>query len=382
MPGVTKRKFAGEQMRFNKKLNRPLKSIKDILPQEYTEKDIINEFRLYYPLIWKELNEKYIHFKKKDEFLVSKGKKRRYNHPSPYNYIARLPQVKLWLSKGAKKSHLENFNLERNEKLKAELVYKKNKTLNKHKIKVAEKTEVMQFVDPLFIDAFIASYHKRGITTEQKIEVFNELKKYNTEKACDFFYKLNDAERNDQVRKMAFDHLQSLGIYVKLRKKFKGKTKDYAKEKLNFNMTPEDLCDRISQNSIQNKKRYDFFISHSLLDRDYVIKAKNALNIQGYRIYCDWTNDDDFLKRNLVSDYTKIVLKKRMEQSESLILLKSQKSLESEWVAFELEYFESLNKNIYYIDLDNEKDNRLKRYINLKHDIDNEKIENIKEVEI
>jgi len=169
---------------------------------------------------------------------------------------------------------------------------------------------------------------------------------------------------------MAFKHLQSLGKYVKLRKKFKGKKKYYMTEKSDFNMTPIDLWERISNDNIQNKKVFDVFISHSLINKDIVNKVIKSLNNQNLNAYCDWLSDNDFLKRKLVSDYTKMVLKKRLEQSKSLLLLKSNESLNSEWVSFELDYFKSLEKPIYYIGLDDCKNNRLNSYEKLDYNFD------------
>ena len=42
-------------------------------------------------------------------------------------------------------------------------------------------------------------------------------------KKCELYEdKINDAERNDQIRNLVFHHLQTNCHYVKLRKKFKG----------------------------------------------------------------------------------------------------------------------------------------------------------------
>ena len=74
----------------------------------------------------------------------------------------------------------------------------------------------------------------------------------------------------------------------------------------------------------------------------------------------------------MVSEYTKEVLKFRMQQSERLLYLSSENSRKSTWVSFELEYFrdvvqrdvrmilldgkEELEfKNIKFCDLDSER---------------------------
>ena len=139
---------------------------------------------------------------------------------------------------------------------------------------------------------------------------------------------------------MAFKHLQETGHYVKLRKSFKGKKKPYMTEKSDFVGTPEALAERLKNSkSIQNKKHYDFFISHSYQDREKVREIMKILNEAGLNCYLDWTADNDFLKRNMVSEYTREVLKHRMKQSKKLLYFSSEKSRTSEWVEFELNYY-------------------------------------------
>lgn len=367
MSGIAKRKYVGELMRFNKSLKRPLKNIKEVLPKEYTPQIIIDEFKKYYPLIWKEMNERYKNYSEKDKFLKKQGKKLRYKPLNSEKYLLSLPQVKQWLSEGGRIAHRNKFNKEFQSERIQTLTNKMSNSVEKRTKKVSKNTEGVQNIEPLFVDVFISKYHKKGTTQEEKIEIFNELKKYNTDKTIDFFYKLNDAERNNQIRRMAFQHLQSLGRYVKLRKNFKGKKKDYMLSKDIFDMTPQDLWMRIEKDGIQNKKRYDFFVSHSVVNRSQVLDVMEILNEKKCSAYCDWTSDNDFLKRELVSDYTKMVLKKRLDQSEKLILLKSKHSLESEWVRFELEYFNSLGKKIFFVDLDGSVDDRLDVYTKLNY---------------
>ena len=72
-----------------------------------------------------------------------------------------------------------------------------------------------------------------------------------------------------------------------------------------------------------------------------MVKEANAI---GLNCYVDWSADNVFLKRSMVSDYTKEVLKKRMEQSKCLLYLSSDNSRNSEWVLFELDYYENFVK--------------------------------------
>lgn len=382
MPGKTKRKYVGELIRFNKNLQQPLKLIKGILPREYSTENIVTEFKKYYPLIWKEMQERFDSYKAKDEFLMKTGKKARYNPMLPQDYLLNLPQIKLWLSRG----DLENHKILFNEKIQQEriisLTQKRDLHIARFEFKIENNKRKIQEIEPLYIDAFIAAYHQKGINQEDKIEIFNELKKYESKKVIEFLYKLNDAEKNNQVRKLAFEHLQSLGKYVKLRPKFDGKQKSYMTDLSEFDMKPKDLWERLESNKIQNKKRFDYFISHSYANKDEVLNTLKLLNKQGYVVYCDWTSDNEFLKRGLVSEYTKMVLKKRLDQSENIILLKSEKALASDWVAFELEYFAKMGKSIYFIELDKTIDSRLEKYKKLTFDFEKAYLQNPKELRI
>jgi hypothetical protein len=366
MPGKTKRKFTGESMRLNKNLKQPLNSIKEILPFDYNADSFIEGFKKYYPFLWIELEDRYNHYTAKDLFLKKCGKEIRYKPLKARDYLLKLPQLMQWLSSVAKENHQRKFNEEERLKKVIKLENKRKLANDKRNAVITQNTETIQDIEPFFIDVFISAYHQRGISIEGKIEIFNELKKYNNEKTIEFFYKLNDAERNDQIRNMAFSHLQSLGKYVKLRKNFKGKKKNYMTEKKSFNMTPLNLLERIENNTIQNIKRFNFFLSHSIKNRNKVLEVIKQLNENNYSVYCDWTSDNDFLKRELISDYTKTVLKKRLEQSEKLLLLSTEDSMKSEWVEFELQYFHNLDKPIFYILIDDYKDDRLLNYHQLE----------------
>lgn len=146
-----------------------------------------------------------------------------------------------------------------------------------------------------YIDIFIKIYHRS--THLEKILIFNYfLKSFNSNKTITFFYKLNDSEHNNQIRMMAFQHLQNLGKYVKLRKKFKGKKKDISYRQ-HFTKLQSRRTRKISQfkfSRVKEKVRYFYF--PQLFDKDLVKSMKNTLNFQNLSCYYDWTSDQDFLK--------------------------------------------------------------------------------------
>lgn len=350
MPGVAQRKYVGETMRINKTLSQILRRISDVLPYNYSAETLLELFKDLYPREWMELEQRYHQYKKKDAFLVNNGKKIRYKPHPPREHFLNLPKVKHMLSKGAIAKHQANFDKNGYQQKLDNYKAKRQSAIQNRNEKIAKANELIQNVEPLYIDAFIAAYHKRGISINGKLEIFKELQKYKSRKVIEFFYKLNDSERNNQIRDMAFKHLQSTGNYVKLRKHYKGKKKEYMTERSQFYMTPLDLLNRIERNNVQNKKVYDVFISHSYKDYAIIKKIMKAFNKHSLNVYCDWTSDNDFLKRNLVSEYTKVVLKKRLEQSKNVVFVRTDNSLKSVWVRFELDYSKEIGKNIFCID--------------------------------
>lgn len=357
MSGRTKRKYMEELIKFNKSLKVPLSTIQSVLPVNYNRNNILNLFKELYTYEWNIIEERYKLYKSKDEFLKKVGKKVRYQPTQPKDYLFELQKVKQMLSQGQRTLHKKNFNEDSRLKKLSELREKSKLRISKINEKAHVAKENMQDIEPIYLDIFIHAYHKKRITTEEKMEIVKELQKYNSEKVLKFFYKLNDSERNTQIRRIAFMHLQSLGKYVRLRKGFKGKQKSYMTERAKFDMKPIDLLERIRNDSIQNKKKFDYFISHSFEDNELVIQIKNQMNRLNLHVYCDWLNDTDFLKRTYASEYTKIVLKKRIEQSSKVLFLRSkntndqQNNFFSEWVEMEILYAKKLSKDIECIDL-------------------------------
>lgn len=356
MPGIAQRKYVGETMRINKTIGQILRRLSCVLPYNYSAETLLKLFQDLYPREWKELDQRYYQYKEKDAFLLKRGMKTRYKPDPPREHFFNLPKVKHMLSKGAIAKHQANFDMNGYQQNLDNYKAQRQSAIKSRNEKIAKANEIIQNVEPLYIDAFIAAYHKRGMSVDGKLEIFKELKKYKSRKVNEFFYKLNDSERNNQIRDMAFKHLQSTGSYVKLRKHYKGIKKEYMTERSQFYMTPLDLLNRIESNSVQNKKVYDVFISHSYKDSAFIKKIMKAFNKHFLNVYCDWTSDNDFLKRELVSEYTRVVLQKRLEQSRNLVFVKTKNSIESDWVNFELDYFSSLGKSIFCINLLGEED--------------------------
>jgi len=367
MSGMTKRNYMSENIMIYKQMMKELNSIQKILPEIYDGDILFDLYSLYFPHTIRMLTEKYENYKSKDLFLESVGKKVRYNPLNAKDFFFSSQKVKYILSNNQKRKHKQEFN----EELKLFFIQKLDQKLDRNlakELNISIDNEYIQNIEPIYVDIFIEKYHKSSHL--EKILIFNELKKFNNNKTISFFYKLNDSERNNQIRNMAFRHLQSLSKYVKLRKNFKGKKKTYHIDSTLPNYSPEELVKFLNSNSVESKKKYDIFISHSYLDKDLVKSMKNSLNLEKLSCYYDWTSDQDFLKRTLISDYTKEVLKKRIEQSEIVVLLLThnvivEDKIISEWVDMEIEHAKSLGKKILCINVANVKH----KFIDLKFEL-------------
>lgn len=386
MVGIVKRKYESETRRLQKSFTRPLNLISEALPAEYDKYLLLRLFKKLFPLMWDSLNKRYEQYESKDDFLTKVGKKKRYYHDKPDVFFFKLLKVKHMVSNGQRVKHKNIFDEKSAQLAYQSLLNKANNKVNSHENKMISINNDLQTVDPLYIDAFISAYHKKGITIQGKVEIFSELKKYNTPKVIEFFQKLNDSERNNQIRMMAFEHLQKLGASVRLRKNFKGKVKSYNTETDRFIVSPEDLYQRLESNTIQNRKTFHVFISHSYRDSDLVRQVKSCLNNHGLSVYCDWTSDNDFLKRNLVSDYTKMVLKKRIEQSKSIVFLQTKNSVDADssfsspWISLEIEHALSIGKPIYSLNFTSDSDifKQVKYNINNGIEIDDVEVKKIR----
>jgi hypothetical protein len=295
-------------------------------------------------------------------------KKKRYKLTEPNLYLKELQKVKYLLSDSEKKLHKINFDENHRLKKLEELQIKAKKRMLKIDSKVKKSTYLLQEVEPLYLDIFIEAYHQKSATLDDKMEIVKELQKYECDKSTNFFQKLNDSERNKQIQTIAYEHLKSLNKYVKLRKSFKGKKKNYMSDKTLFDMKPLDLLKRIEKDTVQNKKSYDYFISHNYKDNKKVKEIINYLNTQELHPYVDWFADTDFLKRTYASRYTEIVLKKRIEQSKKVLFIRTKNTNNkenkyySDWVEMEIKYAKELGKEIECVDLTKDKINEFKLF--------------------
>ena len=104
MVGKAKRKYNGENIRIAKSLRQPVLSLWEALPAEYDGKVLLEWFKRYYPREWGMIAERYDLHRKKDEFLKSVGKKRRYHPQKPEDTFFHYKSLRISYLQRKKKS--------------------------------------------------------------------------------------------------------------------------------------------------------------------------------------------------------------------------------------------------------------------------------------
>lgn len=364
MAGFTKHMYENDLMQININLSKYLDKIISLLPYNYDFEEVKALLEKYYPYEWFIINEKFKYYCIKEDCLIKKEKKSRFKMDDPnilikkssvYQHIMGseyISQHHAQYSEEVRKRNEECFAVERSSKIIR--IYNK---IDKAKLKT-------QQIEPEFLDVLMGLYDKNTTTQKDKVYILLELQKYYCSKNLLFFSKKVDTEYNPQLRRMAFEHLQSVGFQPVLRrqkymripsrnKKRREYLKNvYSKEKYSIKAIPEELEYRIENSKEQLIKSYDFFISHSSIDYIAVQSLIKYLNTNNKNIYCDWINDDDYLKRKLIGIATLSVIEKRLQQSKAIIFIISDNSLNSKWCKYELNYFYELGKSIYTIQID------------------------------
>lgn len=279
----------------------------------------------------------------------------------PDRLIKTLPLFKKMLTKEYKEKYSKTFDEEKLRYKREEMLKNRQSKIKRVDEKIEKALSKTQRVTPIYLDKLIGLYERKRTTQKDKVYILLELKKYYSEKIINFFLKVNDTEINYQLRWEAFYHLQSFNfnprarrqkymqVHTKNKKRKKYLKEVYAKEKFNIPLNPDELEYRIKNGREQQLKEFDFFISHSSKDGKAVQKLITYQNENGKNIFCDWINDSDYLKRNLLCKATLNVIELRLQQSKNLIFVESENSKNSVWCKYELNYYSELDRPIYYI---------------------------------
>ncbi len=90
---------------------------------------------------------------------------------------------------------------------------------------------------------------------------------------------------------------------------------------------------------------YDIFIAHSYSDADEILRLKQIIEAMDFTTYVDWIQDAQ-LDRSKVNKETADLLRNRMKQCKTLFFVTSVHSPDSQWMPWELGYFDGLNQKV------------------------------------
>jgi len=364
MPGVTKHIFDHEIRDIMTMWNNQIKSIQLLLPKYYTDADLVSTLKHYYPHEWNSVEFRYSYYQAKDKYLKSRFGRPRFCMRKPEELLLNVPNCRKIMLPEYKKAYAENYSEEKCTLAEEKLWIKREPKIEKIDQKIEKALIKTQQVTPSFIDKLLGLYERKNTSQKDRVYILLELKKYYSYKIIQFFFKLNDTELNKQLREEAFHHLQSFNyqprsrrqkymqVHTKNAKRKKFLKNDYPSQTYTIPKNPNELEYRIENSKEQKLKEFDYFISHSSKDSISVQELIRAENQQGKNIFCDWINDVDYLKRNLLCSATLKVIEKRLEQSKALIFVSSENSLKSIWCKYELNYFRELNKPMYTISVE------------------------------
>lgn len=364
MPGVTKHIFEHDIRDIKDMWNKEIKTIEKVLPKYYTENDVITYLKKFYPYEWESVEIKRRYYRKKDAYLLKKFGRARYKMKAPEDILIGVHEYKKIISHEYRMKYSETYDEENSLKECEKLWNKRKPKIDRVDKKIDLAKQKTQQMTPAYLEQLIGLYERKNTSQKDKMYILLELKKYYNDRVIQFFFKLNDTELNKQLRWIAFYHLQSFNyqprarrqkymqVHTKNKKRKEYLKKVYPNEKYDIPKNPTELEYRINNSKEQKLKRFDYFISHSSIDSTYVQKVITYENKKEKNIFCDWINDSDYLKRNLVCNATLKVIEKRLEQSDAVIFVESDNSLASIWCKYELNYFEQFNRPIYVIKIE------------------------------
>lgn len=334
--GTSRRKLYQLRMNYAKRVKKPIDEVLKLMPPDFTDEMFVNEFKCCYGYLWQELykERKYYEIKNK----TFRGKKPLL-FPTPYSFVLNSAFQKL---KRARSGNSNNsLSEEKKQELRNKLIEGNRVKMKKQKEKVNKNTELLQNVVPNYASNMIQSYFSLRRQHPEDINgrfyVLNEIAKFNNKRFIGFFMHVMKSEKNDACRMFAFNTLQKWDSTVHLTKNRKGK-KPYDKIKPVLPSSPDELMALISRLQMERDKSYNVFLSHCSIDRDLIIRIKDALNRSNLSVYVDWMIDRDGLQREKVNKNTWATLEVRMNHCDCMLYVHTKNCNDSLWIPKEIAF--------------------------------------------
>lgn len=330
--GIMKRKCNKAYCDYKKKIKKPIYTVAELMPKEFTDEYFIETFKRLYPNLWEDL-------KKQHKYWHNAGQ----NFSKPFRFV--LDASKVCRKKIRNDPDRIILDLEQIEKIETGIREKSLYKLKKRQEKVRNNLFYVQEVEPVFTKAFIREYF-RTHDLHERLEIIRELSKFKSDEIVSFFYKVNACTRNFSLKEESMRYIQGLDLPFYLRRKKKGKKNFIDNEKVHNECSPEILMQRLRVDKLERLKKFDMFISHNSKNEDEVVLFYKILNSNGLVAYVDWVNDKFDLKRQWCNATTAEIIKERIKQSQFFVIYATEEILHSQWCAWEVGYAEALGKKI------------------------------------
>ena len=330
--GIMKRKCNKAYCDYKKKIKKPIYTVAELMPKEFTDEYFIETFKRLYPNLWEDLE-------KQHKYWHNAGQ----NFSKPFRFV--LDASKVCRKKIRNDPDRIILDLEQIEKIETGIREKSLYKLKKRQEKVRNNLFYVQEVEPVFTKAFIREYF-RTHDLHERLEIIRELYKFKSDEIVSFFYKVNACTRNFSLKEESMRYIQGLDLPFYLRRKKKGKKNFIDNEKVHNECSPEILMQRLRVDKLERLKKFDMFISHNSKNEDEVVLFYKILNSNGLVAYVDWVNDKFDLKRQWCNATTAEIIKERIKQSQFFVIYATEEILHSQWCAWEVGYAEALGKKI------------------------------------
>ena len=318
------------------------KKLQEILSQNFSDDDFVEAFKECFPHLWEDI--KFFCDIRKSNYLRRKKKGLR---TVPYLY----PKKYLLKHCRCNRKIVSQLSLEEKLKRKHLFVEIGQKKLQKRKEKLANNLVYVQEVCPSYVKELIRTYFqirkKQTLDVNVRYLILLEASMFKCSETLSFLYEIAACDKNYDLRLMAFYALQRMGEHPWLGRGRKGKKHLSQLKKIDIQKNPTALLEQISKYQSLLFQRYDIFLSHSSLDEKELLRIKSVLNLQGYTVYIDWVNDREMLNRKNQDNNTWNALQMRMDQSNRLLYVMTDNSINSIYTKKEVLYFKEKHKPVF-----------------------------------
>ena len=348
--GIGTRKMEYRKMLFMKEFRSPMKRIANVMPVGFTDQQFYKAFQKYYPYLMDEARRMCNDYKRHNHNRKQKGYKNTVYFPESEEL---LKQTSKSIIGRTRKGH-QNGEVVTSEELArriAALDKDSKEKIAKRKQKEAAYLQHAQNVTPKYINRLISQYFKtrkeNSLDVNSRYLLLLEIAQFKCKESITFLHQINACDKNIDMRYLAFNLLQQMGERPWLARNRKGKKKLSAVKPIDISANPTELLEHMYKYQGNIHKRYDVFLSHSSYDSKQLLQLKQQLNGKGLVVYIDWVNDNVMMNRKNQNEDTWNVLKMRMDESDKMLFVMTDNSLRSTWTLKEIDYFKSLNREIY-----------------------------------